>query len=107
MHMKFKDKCYELLKRIPKGKVVTYKEIARALNTNACRQAGRAMKENNNKNISCYKVIKSNGEIGGFNRGKKEKIKLLKKDGIIIKKGKVDLRKYGYRFRTPFSPSMQ
>ena len=94
----FNEKCYELLRKVPRGKVVTYKEIARALNSKAYRIVGRAMKKNKNRKISCYKVVKSNGEIGGFNRGIKEKIRLLRKDGIIIKNNKVHLKKYRWRF---------
>ena len=40
--------------------------------------------------IPCHRVIKSNGKIGGFASGTKNKINLLKKEGIIIKKGKID-----------------
>ncbi len=94
----FNEKCYKLLKKVPRGKVVTYKEIARALNCKAYRAVGRAMKMNRNRNIPCYKVISSDGNIGGFNRGRKEKIRLLRKDGIEIINGKIDLKKFGWRF---------
>ncbi len=92
----FNKKCYSILRRIPKGKVTTYKDIANALKSKTYRAVGRAMKKNHNKNIPCYKVIKSNGEIGGFNKGIKKKIRLLKKDGIVVKMGRVDLKRFGW-----------
>jgi len=94
----FDNMCYELLKKVPFGKVITYKEIARALNSKAYRAVGNAMNKNRDlKNIHCYKVVKSNGEVGGYALGAKRKIELLKKDGIIIKNNKIDLKKYGFR----------
>lgn len=98
--MKFKDKCYKLLKKVPKGKVVTYKEIARALNTRAYRAVGRAMKVNPNPIIvPCHRVIKSSGKIGGYAKGVKKKIQLLRNEGIKINNRKIDLKKYGWRFK--------
>ncbi len=93
----FKDKCYRLLKQVPYGKVITYKEIALALNSRAFRAVGTAMRKNENRDVPCYKVVKSNGEIGGFNRGRKEKIRLLRKEGIKVKNGKIDLERFGWK----------
>ena len=95
----FNYKCYELLKKVPSGKVVTYKEIARKLGTKSYRAVGNAMHRNMDLiNVHCYKVVKSNGEVGGYSKGVEKKIQLLRKDGIEIKNGKVDLKKYRYRF---------
>ena len=91
-------KVYALTKKIPKGKVTTYNEIAKKLNTSP-RAIGQALKNNPYAPIiPCHRVIKSNGKIGGF-KGKssggriKEKIALLKKEGVIIKKGLIE-KKY-------------
>lgn len=97
MKKSFNEKCYLLLKQVPFGKVVAYKEIARKLGSKGYRAVGNAMNKNKNKNIKCYKVVCSDGKIGGYNRGKKEKIRLLKKEGIEIINGKIDLKKYGHR----------
>ncbi|VVB78979.1 Methylated-DNA--protein-cysteine methyltransferase [uncultured archaeon] len=95
----FNNKCYLLLKKVPKGKVVTYKEIARKLGSRAYRAVGNAMHKNCDLiNIPCYKVVCSNGSIGGYAKGVQKKIELLKKDRVEVKHGKVDLNKYGYRF---------
>jgi methylated-DNA-[protein]-cysteine S-methyltransferase len=95
----FNEKCYSVLLKVPKGKVTTYKEIARKLNSKAYRAVGNAM----NKNpyapaVPCHRVVKSNGEVGGFAYGVKKKIEMLKKEGIEIKNNKIDLKKYLYKF---------
>ncbi|MCS7135033.1 MAG: MGMT family protein [Candidatus Aenigmarchaeota archaeon] len=95
--MKFKQ-AWALIRKIPKGKVTTYKEIASVLGTKAYRFIGNACNKNPYKNVPCHRVIKSNGQIGGFVRGKREKIKLLKREGVEIVKEKVDLKKYLYKF---------
>ena len=95
----FNDKCYELLKKVPHGKVVTYKEIARKIGSFGYRAVGNAMNKNSDlKNIHCYKVVRSDGKVGGYAKGTKKKILLLKKDGIIIVNGRIDLKKFGFKF---------
>jgi methylated-DNA-[protein]-cysteine S-methyltransferase len=96
----FYEKCYEVLKKVPKGKVTTYKEIARALGSKAYRAVGTAMNKNPYAPIvPCHRVINSNGELGGFASGLKNKIKLLKSEGIEIKNNKIDLKKYFYKLK--------
>ena len=88
--MNFNQQCYELLSKIPEGKISTYKEIAKALNTKAYRAVGNAMAKNLNPIIvPCHRVINSNGLIGGYALGVNKKISLLKKEGMTIRKGKV------------------
>jgi alkylated DNA nucleotide flippase Atl1 len=43
-------------------------------------------------------VVKSNGELGGYKLGSREKERLLSAEGIVIKDGKVDLKKHLFRF---------
>ena len=91
----FSQKCYSLLKKVPEGKVTTYKSIAKKLNTEAYRAVGNAMNKNPNPiRVPCHRVIKSNGKLGGYARGIKQKIKLLKQEGIKIKNNKIDLNRY-------------
>lgn len=95
----FKESCYKNLKKVPKGKVITYKILAESLNTKAYRAVGTAMKNNPYApNVPCHRVIKSNGEVGEFVNGKKEKIRLLKSEGVEITQGKVNLKKYQFKF---------
>ena len=125
MNKSFNEKCYALLRKVPRGKVTTYRDIAHALDTKAYRAVGNAM----NKNpypcdftqrhlkksltgtrreaqrkplrcllVACHRVIKSSGEVGGFARGTKEKTRILRAEGIEIKNNKIDLKKYLCRF---------
>ena len=88
--MDFSQKVYQITKKIPRGKVTTYKQIAKKLNTKAYQAVGTALKKNHNPKIPCHRVIKSNLEVGGFNKGIKNKIKLLKKEGIRITNNKIN-----------------
>ena len=92
-------KAIYLLLKIPKGKVVTYKEMASVCKTSA-RAIGRIMAKNFDPiKFPCYKVVASNGELRGYSghRGILGKKKLLEKDGIRVEDGKVN-RKYFYKF---------
>lgn len=88
----FSEKVYELTKKIPKGKISTYKIIAQKLNCKAYRAVGNALNKNpySSKIMSCHRVIKSSGEIGGFAIGTKNKIKMLEKEGIKINNNKIE-----------------
>jgi methylated-DNA-[protein]-cysteine S-methyltransferase len=96
----FNEKCYSILRKVPKGKVTTYKEIARKLNSKAYRAVGNAMNHNPYApSVPCHRVVNSNGNIGGFASGIKKKIEMLRKEGIEINnKNKIDLKKSFYRF---------
>ncbi len=96
----FSEKCYALLRQVPKGKITTYKALAQALNTKAYQAVGTAMNKNPYApQVPCHRVINSNGEVGGFASGTKNKIAFLKKEGIPIKFGKVqNVKKYLYKF---------
>ena len=74
----------QLLKKIPKGKAVTYKEMARICKTSP-RAIGRIMAGNTDPvNVPCYKVVSSSGELCGYSAsgGRKRKRELLEKEGI-------------------------
>ena len=98
----FNERCYEVLKRVPKGKVTTYSEIAKALNTTACRAVGSAMAKNKNLFvIPCHRVIRSNGQIGDYALGPDKKAELLMQEGVKVKNGRVsELSRFIQRFPT-------
>ena len=75
---------YILLSKIPPGKVSTYGDIAKALgHPKAARAIGRIIANNPNPiSIPCHRVVKSNGEIGGFAYGEQRKREILEKEGI-------------------------
>jgi len=87
---KFSQKVLQIVKKIPKGKTLTYKEVAeRAGRPEAYRAVGSVLKKNKNPEIPCHRVIRSDKDVGGFNQGRNKKISLLKKEGFFIKKGKI------------------
>ena len=107
MAVNFNEKVYALLKKVPKGKVTTYKALAEKLNTKAYRAVGQAMRCNPYApNVPCHRVVSSDGSIGGFMGKKntdgkeiKKKIKMLRKEGIKIKNNKIiDFQKNLFSF---------
>jgi len=95
------EKVYRKLLEVPKGKITTYGELAKAVGLkNGQRVIGRIM----NKNpypviIPCHRVIKSDGKIGGYAYGGDVKSNMLAKEGITIDNGKiVDLENMMHRF---------
>jgi len=82
--MTFITRVLKVVSHIPKGKVMTYKQVAkRAGNPKAYRAVGNILRGNYNPRIPCHRVIRSDGALGGYNRGVKKKIKILKKEGFI------------------------
>lgn len=88
--MNYQHNLQQLLLRIPKGKITTYREVAHAMNTRGYRFVGQLLKANPYPDqFPCYKVVKSDGSLGGYALGEAEKIRRLKADGILIKNGKI------------------
>lgn len=82
----FQEKVYKAVRKIPKGKVLTYKSVASlAGRPKAWRAVGNILNKNKNSQIPCHRVVKSNGQSGGYNKGVEKKILLLRKEGVIIK----------------------
>ena len=79
----FQKRVYKIVRQIPRGKVMTYKEVAQKSDSpQAWRAVGNALNKNINFEIPCHRVIKSNEKIGGYNKGKKLKLNLLRKEGL-------------------------
>ena len=92
-------RIYEAVKKIPKGHVATYGQIAKmAGNPKMSRAVGNALHKNPDPtHIPCFRVVNSKGELAGafaFGGGKAQE-ELLIKDGVEVVDGKVDLEKYG------------
>ncbi|MEC4847853.1 MAG: MGMT family protein [Nitrosarchaeum sp.] len=99
--MSLDKKIYKKLLEVPKGKITTYGELAKAVGLkNGQRAVGKIM----NKNpypviIPCHRVIKSDGKIGGYAYGEEIKSNMLSKEGIKIQNGKIlDFENSIYRF---------
>lgn len=84
MNTLFQEKIYKIVKRIPQGKTLTYRQVAELAGyPGAYRAVGNALNKNINKNIPCHRVVRSDGKIGGYNKGARLKVKLLKKEGVL------------------------
>ena len=82
MKKDFKAKVFEVLRKIPKGKTLTYQQVAiKAGSPKAYRAVGSIIGTNYDPKIPCHRVIRSDGGMGGYNRGIKRKIALLKAEG--------------------------
>ena len=100
--MKLQQKTIEMMKKIPKGRITTYKILAHSMGTNAYRAVGTCVRKNPYATaVPCHRVVKSDGTIGQYSGsgGTKAKIKLLKKEGIVISNRKINLKKYLYKFK--------
>ena len=81
----FKDAVYAVVRRIPVGKVLTYKEVAqRAGRPKAYRAVGNILNKNFNLDIPCHRVVRSDGKTGGYNRGAEQKRRKLLQEGAVL-----------------------
>jgi methylated-DNA-[protein]-cysteine S-methyltransferase len=81
----FADKVRDVVRKIPKGKTMSYKEVAKkAGNEKASRAVGAVMRTNYDPDIPCHRVIKSDGTLGSYNRGGTlRKKQILKEEGAL------------------------
>ena len=80
----FQEDVYAVVKKIPKGKVMTYKQVAEAMgHPRAARAVGTILKMNKDPKVPCHRVIRSDGKLGGYNGFQGKKIELLKKEGYL------------------------
>jgi O-6-methylguanine DNA methyltransferase len=82
----FTTQVKSIVSKIPKGKVATYKEVAIAAgNPRAARAVANVMKANYDQNIPCHRVIRTDGGLGGYNRGGTSvKKKILVEEGVVL-----------------------
>ena len=81
--MNFTTKVKQVVSEIPKGEVMTYKEVATAAgNKKAARAVANIMAANYDQEVPCHRVIRSDGHLGGYNRGG-----IIKKREILLAEG--------------------
>lgn len=82
----FQDKVRAVVRQIPKGIVMTYKEVAYAAGKpGAARAVANTMAANYDETVPCHRVIRSDGGLGGYNRGGTEKKRsILESEGYNI-----------------------
>jgi len=88
----FQKLVYEATKKIPRGRVSTYFQIAKYIgNEKACRAVGNALNKNPfAPKVPCHRVVSSSGSLSGYAFGKEKKITLLKKEGVMVINNKVE-----------------
>jgi O-6-methylguanine DNA methyltransferase len=97
----FAQKVWAAASRIPRGKVATYKDVARAIGKpRAYRAVGSALNKNPHApKVPCHRVVASGGRLGGYAGGLSKKTKLLAKEGVKVLRGKVDLERCRFSLR--------
>ena len=86
----FEKQVYVVVRKISKGKTMTYAQVAAAIGRpRATRAVGNALNKNpfsfaDGGEVACHRVIRSDGSVGGFASGSKKKLQLLKKEGVMI-----------------------
>jgi O-6-methylguanine DNA methyltransferase len=87
--MNLTEYTYYLVRQIPPGRVSTYGAVAQALgNKGYARAVGKYMNKNPDADtMPCFKIVNSDGGLGGFGLGIQDKIRRLKQDGIEVKNG--------------------
>lgn len=84
-NVNFRAAVIAVTRNIPRGQTCTYKDIAiLAGREHAARAVGAILKTNFDPTIPCHRVIRSDGKIGGYNRGAENKVRLLQEEGAII-----------------------
>ena len=80
----FKQKVYKIVSEVPNGTVLTYKDVAKmAGKPRAYRAVGNILNKNYDPMVPCHRVIRSDGKIGGYNRGAETKRLKLQKEGVL------------------------
>ena len=113
----FRERVYAAVRRIPARRVMTYGQVARAIdNPHASRAVGQALRMNPCSWMShteasarragfhrtpCHRVVRSDGSIGNYTmRGSnrpRRKLSLLQQEGVVVRNGRIDLRRFGWR----------
>jgi methylated-DNA-[protein]-cysteine S-methyltransferase len=90
--MSFAQKVWAVTARIPRGKVVTYADLARSLKSTGYRAVGQALHRNPYApGVPCHRVVGSDGKLTGFAQGLPKKRKMLEEEGIPFSGSRVDL----------------
>lgn len=93
----FEKSVYKFIASIPVGKVATYAQVAVGIGKpKAVRAVGNALNKNPNAPaVPCHRVVRSNGDLGGYAFGLIKKINLLENEKVEVVNGRVDLDKCG------------
>ena len=96
--MSFSQRVWAVCARIPRGKVTTYREIARKLNSRGARAVGSALHRNPYApEVPCHRVVGADGSLRGYAGGVQKKRELLRDEGIRFTNENVDLMRHWVR----------
>jgi O-6-methylguanine DNA methyltransferase len=81
----FTEQVYDVVRNIPEGSFMTYKEVAERIGRpQASRAVGTVLSKNYNLDVPCHRVIRTDGTMGGYNRGGvTKKLQILKREGAL------------------------
>ena len=99
--MTLAEKVYATLRTIPRGKVTTYKQLARRIGSpRGARAVGNALNKNPHAPaVPCHGVVMPDGRWGGYASGPKRKTVLLRREGVMVTNEKIDLKRYGVKWK--------
>ncbi|MFA5935333.1 MAG: MGMT family protein [Patescibacteria group bacterium] len=81
----FAQHVYDIVRKIPKGKTLTYQQVAIAAGRpNACRAVGNILNKNRDAKVPCHRVVRSDGTTGGYAWGPAKKIRRLRAEKAIM-----------------------
>jgi methylated-DNA-[protein]-cysteine S-methyltransferase len=93
MALSFQDRVFSACRRIPRGKVATYSQIAQTISRpKAFRAVGNALNRNRSPSVPCHRVVRSDMRVGGFALGTQRKTAMLRSEGVEIADGKIARR---------------
>ena len=80
----FTERVYDVVRKIPEGETMTYSQVALAVGSpKAARAVGTALAKNYDPRVPCHRVLRSDGKLGGYNRGLERKEAILKEEGAL------------------------
>ena len=94
----FERSVYKQVKKISKGRVATYGQIARMSGKpRAMRAVGNVLNKNIFFDVPCHRVVRADGTVGGYAWGTLEKINVLRREGVYVEGNRIDLMSYGIK----------
>lgn len=86
----FSEAVWQIVTRIPRGRVLSYADVAKEAGfPGAARAVGTLMKQNFDPARPCHRVIRSDGTLGEYNRGSKNKRAILLREGVVLRGNRV------------------
>lgn len=100
-HTEFAARVLSAVRKIPKGRVATYGDVAElAGRPRAARAVGNIMKTCARPDVPCHRVVAAGGNLGGYGGSPSLKRALLLSEGVIVKGGRLKLQEYRWRHRS-------